>query len=90
MEARKNINKSLQIGREALSLEHPEFVGIQDVYKLINNQKALLLKPKTNNYNSKIGRNDKVIVEYLNGTIKKGKYKKFIADILEKKCTIIK
>jgi hypothetical protein len=37
----------------------------------------------------KYGRNDKIKVRYKDGSVKDGKYKKFEADILAKRCLII-
>ena len=74
----KRENTSM-IDEEGLNLISKQMIDIKASYKI-----RVPIVNKT-----KQGRNKIVKVEYIDGTIKEGKYKKFVADIIEERCKII-
>ncbi len=71
--------KTSMIDEEGLKLISKQMIDMKDSYKI-----RVPIVNKT-----KQGRNKIVKVEYIDGTIKEGKYKKFVADIIEERCKII-
>ena len=62
-DAKKNINKSINIQKETLSLEHPEYLVTQEMYQMITNKKSSNLLPISKNHSKKVGRNEKCSCE---------------------------
>lgn len=63
--------------------------AMNSIKKQLNQIKDSFVERKPIRSAKKYRRNDKVKVKYLNEIIKEGKYKKFVADIKEKRCKII-
>ena len=74
-------------GRNKTSVLDEE--GLKGVIKLMNDIKDSYKKRKPLIRNKKYGRNEIVKVEYLDGTIRQGKYKKLESDILAERCKIL-
>jgi len=84
-------NKTLSLinesGRSKTSVIDEE--GLNGIIQLMNEIKDSYKKREPLIRNKKYGRNEIVKVEYLDGIIRKGKYKKLESDILSARCKII-
>lgn len=85
--ADKTINLITYSKRERTSMIDEK--GLKVISEQMNQIKnsSIIRKPVINH--KKFGRNEQIKVQYLNGEIKDGKYKKFEADILADRCKII-
>lgn len=90
-DAKLYAEKTIQL-IETSNNETTSFIDKEGLKSVVKQMKSIINPPsknKTIRNTVKIGRNEKVTVEYNDGRIVKNKYKKFISDIKSKKCRVI-